>query len=319
MSKFKDISGQRYSRLIPFGHPIREGKVTYWTCKCDCGSEKKVRADGLRAGTTKSCGCLQKEKASSRNQLQDISGKRYGRLVVLGIASKEPKKTKWKCKCDCGNICVIFGESLRQSKTKSCGCLARELSAKRMYNPNLTEEDRDRRRIYKSEKYNKWRTAVFIRDKRKCQICKSTSGEDFVVHHKDGWSCNRERRFDISNGVCLCGVCHTKFHKMFGSRQNTEQEYKQFVEIMKNEPQKIQTVVRKKIDQNEMLGRTFGYLTVKERVENKGNHVAFKCHCQCGEESIVKGKSLRRGETKSCGCMTGQLISSAKRGLANEY
>lgn len=32
-------------------------------------------------------------------------------------------KALWKCKCDCGNYADVTGDSLRQGKTKSCGCL----------------------------------------------------------------------------------------------------------------------------------------------------------------------------------------------------
>jgi hypothetical protein len=35
-----------------------------WLCKCDCGSEIKVRGDHLTRANTESCGCLQKEIAA---------------------------------------------------------------------------------------------------------------------------------------------------------------------------------------------------------------------------------------------------------------
>ena len=28
----------------------------------------------------------------------------------------------WNCKCECGNICVVSGKSLRNGHTSSCGC-----------------------------------------------------------------------------------------------------------------------------------------------------------------------------------------------------
>lgn len=34
-----------------------------WLCKCDCGNEIATLAGSLRSGETRSCGCLQKEKA----------------------------------------------------------------------------------------------------------------------------------------------------------------------------------------------------------------------------------------------------------------
>ena len=42
-----------------------------WLCKCDCGNIVKVKTAALRNGNTKSCGCLQKEKAS--NNVKDMT------------------------------------------------------------------------------------------------------------------------------------------------------------------------------------------------------------------------------------------------------
>ena len=56
--------------------------------------------------------------------LKDLTGQRFGRLVVLERAENNMhRKTQWKCRCDCGNERVIEGNSLRRGVTKSCGCL----------------------------------------------------------------------------------------------------------------------------------------------------------------------------------------------------
>ena len=50
-------------------------------------------------------------------------------------------------------------------------------------------------------------------------------------------------------------------------------------------------------------GHVYGYLTVIERADNDNNGRArWKCKCKCGNETIVLGKHLRSGNTKSCGC-----------------
>lgn len=52
------------------------------------------------------------------------------------------------------------------------------------------------------------------------------------------------------------------------------------------------------------IGNVYGRLTVIERVEN--NHrgdAQWLCECECGNEVITKGVSLRSGHTKSCGCI----------------
>ena len=40
----------------------------------------------------------------------------------------------------------------------------------------------------------------------------------------------------------------------------------------------------------DLTGQRFGRLTVIERVENKGKHTRYLCHCDCGEEKIFYNK-----------------------------
>lgn len=50
-------------------------------------------------------------------------------------------------------------------------------------------------------------------------------------------------------------------------------------------------------------GKTFGRLTVIERVGKQGPHPTWLCRCECGNETVVQGPSLRTGQTRSCGCL----------------
>lgn len=57
----------------------------------------------------------------------DLTGMRFGRLVVIKrVANGIRRSLRWLCRCDCGKETIVFGDSLKQGKTKSCGCLARE-------------------------------------------------------------------------------------------------------------------------------------------------------------------------------------------------
>lgn len=60
-SRAKDVTGQTFTRLTAVEKDTELGK---WKCSCVCGSEVLVRLAQLSNGSTKSCGCLQKEKAS---------------------------------------------------------------------------------------------------------------------------------------------------------------------------------------------------------------------------------------------------------------
>ena len=51
------------------------------------------------------------------------------------------------------------------------------------------------------------------------------------------------------------------------------------------------------------IGNVYGYLTVIARAENdKSGRARWLCQCKCGNQVKVLGKSLRNGNTKSCGC-----------------
>lgn len=62
-----------------------------------------------------------------------MTGWRFGRLVALrpAVERYKGKTLIWVCKCDCGRISKVLGPNLRRNRVRSCGCLQRELSAKR--------------------------------------------------------------------------------------------------------------------------------------------------------------------------------------------
>lgn len=58
-------------------------------------------------------------------KLIDLTGQRFGRLVVLNRASGPVKKgchVKWRCQCDCGKEIVTSSSNLRMGASTSCGC-----------------------------------------------------------------------------------------------------------------------------------------------------------------------------------------------------
>ena len=60
MSAKKDLTGQRFGRLVVlYEDPIRaKAGGVQWVCQCDCGNKVTVRSSCLLQGYTKSCGCL---------------------------------------------------------------------------------------------------------------------------------------------------------------------------------------------------------------------------------------------------------------------
>ena len=69
----------------------------------------------------------------------------------------------------------------------------------------------------------------------------------------------------------------------------------------------------------DLTGMKFNRLTVIKRVENKGKYVCWLCKCDCGNEVRVVTADLKRGNTKSCGCLQKELNSKrAKEMWQNE-
>lgn len=137
----KDLTGMRFGKLVVLyvdEERSGNGKV-YWWCRCDCGNLKSIQSTSLtrKKNGVKSCGCARnskeaQEKANiTRNSYpKDITGLRFGRLVVLRKTSmKSHKKCDsgaylWECLCDCGELCYYSRYMLiTPNGVRSCGCL----------------------------------------------------------------------------------------------------------------------------------------------------------------------------------------------------
>lgn len=64
MGKPKDITGQRFGRLVALERSKNKApNGSYcWICKCDCGAIKEVGICYLKRGASRSCGCLAVEQ-----------------------------------------------------------------------------------------------------------------------------------------------------------------------------------------------------------------------------------------------------------------
>lgn len=61
----------------------------------------------------------------------DLTGFRFGKLLVIARRGRRGRHSKWLCRCDCGNEVEKLGTNLRRGATKSCGCLVIEMLIKR--------------------------------------------------------------------------------------------------------------------------------------------------------------------------------------------
>ena len=235
----EDLTGRKFGRLLITGEARKRNYNTktykhsfrYWNCICDCGKQREVAQGALIRGTTRACGCLQKE-AVSKSNTKDLTNKKTGQLLVLYKTTRISSHGYiiWHCRCDCGKEIDRSSALLSTSRVHSCGCRRWGATASR-WNPKLTRDDRCDRRI--KFEYKQWRTNVFVRDKCTCQICGKT-GRDLVAHHLDGFRWNKEGREVLTNGVILCKKCHLLFHKKYGFGNNTKSQYVLFTKEIKD-------------------------------------------------------------------------------------
>lgn len=70
----------------------------------------------------------------SGGRFQDLTGQRFGRLIVLqrleNHVDANGQRSRWLCRCDCGNETIADGGNLRRGIKKSCGCLQKETASK---------------------------------------------------------------------------------------------------------------------------------------------------------------------------------------------
>lgn len=57
----------------------------------------------------------------------DLQGRKFGRFTALAMTGRDQHRNiVWQCRCDCGTIKDVSGNSLRKGTTVSCGCFKRD-------------------------------------------------------------------------------------------------------------------------------------------------------------------------------------------------
>ena len=272
MSKRIELEGKYFGKLYVVEY-VGKGK---YLCRCECGNEKIISGGHLRGGATKSCGCLARELTRKRwaeddtfRQKQKEAASKASKQMWEDDNFRETMSEKLKDKWDDNrrqkqselmkikreewgkNQNYIDMQSKKmKNKWEDENYRERqsELSRKRMeemweredfrqmhhemrgnkhprYNPNKTDEERIAGRKY--IEHREWSKLIKENANYTCDYCGKRGG-NLHTHHLDGHNWCKERRTDITNGVCLCEECHKKFHDTYGYGDNTEAQYIEF-------------------------------------------------------------------------------------------
>lgn len=133
----------------------------------------------------------------------------------------------------CGHESSISVEKFLNGQGRVCSKCAKPRGEKHhAYNPNLTEEHRQKRDMQNGEN-KKVRNKAFERDNYTCQMCRDNSGGNLEAHHIDSWDINIDKRFEIDNLVTLCKKCHKDFHMKYGYGNNTAKQFHAWLQVMR--------------------------------------------------------------------------------------
>ena len=167
--------------------------------------------------------------------LIDITGQRFGRLVVLRRnGSDKDSKPVWECRCDCGAITNVRGYVLKRKKrpTRSCGCLARETATTTM--KRRIKHGQSRRNKH-TQLYRRWITI-----KQRCYDKSHMSYKNYG-----------------GRGVRMC--------------EKWRDDFEAFAAYIGDPPEKGATIDRLDVDKNYEPGN-IKWATRKEQANNRRNN-----------------------------------------------
>jgi len=146
-------------------------------------------------------------------------------ITILGD-SYEDAHTKIPFVCERGH----YGEKSWHSIRKGFGC--RQCSFENKvgkgnpnYNHNLSDELRGKQRNF--TEYYEWRRGVLKRDGYTCRCC-GVGGGKLEVHHILNYAEHPLLQIDVSNGATMCAKDHKAFHKIYGRKNNTREQFEEY-------------------------------------------------------------------------------------------
>jgi len=211
------------------------GSRRLWLCKCDCGKEHTVRANNLKEGKTKSCGCE-----------QGLTGE------------KNPKWIGGKSTISFDTYAdqIQFAEEVRRSPDNNAILEVRCTYCGRWFRPSLSQASQRIRVLY-GQKGNTGECRLYCSQNCKtscptyrkkywpegykpatsrevqpqlrqmrleiddytCQKCEKTIDEaELHCHHYTGTVQNPIESADVDNTITLCKQCHKWVHTQEGCR-----------------------------------------------------------------------------------------------------
>lgn len=151
-----DLTGQKFGKWTVLGeaptriYGARKAHRRFWSCRCDCGTEREVLQSSLTNGNSTGCGC---------KKLLDLTGQQFGDWDVIDEAPRwfdnKVWRRTWNCLCICGERRVVTQANLRSGASRGCGCYRNELARERFAKSNEEKRLTAMRRRAKMEESGK--------------------------------------------------------------------------------------------------------------------------------------------------------------------
>ena len=188
--------------------------------RCDCGNKKcKISFSKFKNGhRCRECG--NRKRGYSLEDVQKYFEDNNCKLLATEYKNNHTVM-EYECECESGIIDKItFGNFKSGQRCHNCAIKKRSGKNNCNYNPNLTNEEREKGRYVPG--LGKWKKDVYKQSNDTCQCCFKTKGK-LIAHHIENYANNKELRTVVSNGFLFCKKHHIEFHKIYGYNCNREQ------------------------------------------------------------------------------------------------
>lgn len=240
---------------------------------------------------------------------EDLTGKRFNRLIAIGRTHNKNGRTTWLCKCDCGNYTTVIAKHLVSKAIMSCGCLLKELQ---------TPIDLE------GKKFGRWKVLELSNNKSK-------NGDSY-------WKCECEcgtirdvRSSSLRKGKskscgCVTGIdiAGQRFGKLTAIKPTKQKLGTNIVWEMKCDCGNVTYADTGNLNSGstrscgcllrdtifiDLTGQKFSRLTVLREDGHIGKIIAWECKCDCGNITRVAGGHLKSGSIQSCGCLHREMVT----------
>ena len=231
----------------------------------------------------------------------DLTGQRFGKLVVLGECEERSKggRIMLDCICDCGNTVTQRADNLKIKKNASCGCVnikGRDLT-NRIFGNLIVLNDLKERDVKGNVTWN----------------CLCICGKQITVTSSGLTSGNNKSCGCITTKIDLKGKRFGKW-SVLGDSGNRDKDCNVLWDCICDcgEERRVSSRnLRRGMSKScgcsnyeNMKGQRFGSWTVvpENCVRDIRGVAQLTCLCDCGKYKVLDGYTLLTGKSKSCGC-----------------